>query len=353
MRITFVDSWPAEARLGGRTAAARAGLRSGLLALGHEVVTLRPQAAPRGSVAVHRLLFNLAVPRLLKTIAADLVVGFDFDGVFWARRRRPQPYVVALNRVAAEARQRRPAGTRQPHRLFAWLEGDNARRADGVVTPSRHLREAVIRHYRVDPARLRVVPAGIDLPHWRASAPASWDGATILGVVCRDGHAPAADLLGSLAIVRRTIPAAHAVLVSDGREQETLCRLAETLDVATAVHVRNAAEETTLRDSYRNADVFCAPSVDEGDETVYVQAMASGLPIVATTAAAVPEIVPSEAGVLVPPGNVEALAEALVALLRSPARRRELGEGGLRVAAEYDWPRVARRFLDELERPAS
>jgi glycosyltransferase involved in cell wall biosynthesis len=98
--------------------------------------------------------------------------------------------------------------------------------------------------------------------------------------------------------------------------------------------------------------VACLPSTEVGTAKLALAAMASGVPVVATSAGTVSEIVPASAGVLVPPGNVEALAEALIALFASPVRRRQLGEAGQQAAAAYDWPLVARRFLEELERPA-
>jgi glycosyltransferase involved in cell wall biosynthesis len=352
MRIVFIDSWPADVRLGSGTATAIAGLRGGLVALGHEVVTLRPRGAPRGSLTVHRLLFNLAVPRHLNALRADLIVGFDIDGFLWARRRRTQPYVVALKGVAAEERQHERGQPRRLLGVLAWLEGGNARHADGVVTTSRYLRDAIVRHYSVTPERLRIVPEGIDLARWRGPAPASGDGRTVLCVARQYPRKHVADLLRALPMVRRVVPEARAVIVGDGPEHAALRRVAAQLELGGAVTFRGAVDDATLLSCYRSADVYCLPSVQEGFGIVFLEAMASGLPIVATSAAAVPEVVPPDAGILVPPGNVEALAEALAALLEAPARRRELGEAGQRAVRAYDWPLVARRFLEELERPA-
>ncbi|MCL6647180.1 MAG: glycosyltransferase family 4 protein [Chloroflexi bacterium] len=354
MRIVLVDSWLPTTAAGTGTTAGIRGLRAGLLALGHEVVTLRPQGAPRGSLTLHRLLFNLAVPRVIATVPADLVIGFDFDGFRWAGQRRTVPYVVSIKGVAAEERQYERGWVRALFGLFAALEGLNARRADGVVVTSRYCAEAVVQHYRVDPVRLRIVPEGIDLARWRQPLPAAGDGATILCVARQYPRKRVADLLHALVAVRREVPAAHAVIVGDGPEHAALRKLAAQLGLEGAVRFTGALSDEQVQACYRQADLFCLPSVQEGFGIVFLEAMASGLPIVATTAAAVPEVVPAgRAGLLVPPGNVPALAEALTSLLGAPDQRRAFAAFGQDYVARFDWPLVAQHLLAELERPAS
>jgi glycosyltransferase involved in cell wall biosynthesis len=77
--------------------------------------------------------------------------------------------------------------------------------------------------------------------------------------------------------------------------------------------------------------------------------MACGLPVVATQAAAIPEVVPDRrAGLLVPPGNVAALSHALIELLARPGQRAGYGEFGRAYVERFDWDRVAELFLDQV-----
>jgi glycosyltransferase involved in cell wall biosynthesis len=160
-----------------------------------------------------------------------------------------------------------------------------------------------------------------------------------------------ADLIRAFAQVQRSLPRARLVVIGDGPEHARLRRLVQKLGLQGGVQLLGALpDDAAVRAYYRRAAVFCLPSVQEGFGIVLLEAMAAGLPIVATTAAAVPEVVPhGQAGLLVPPSDPEALAEALIALLSAPGLRAEMGAFGAEYVARYDWARVAERFLAEAE----
>ena len=94
-----------------------------------------------------------------------------------------------------------------------------------------------------------------------------------------------------------------------------------------------------LPDQYRSAQIFCLPSWEEGFPLVLLQAMASGLPVVATDATGAADIItPGVEGEIVPAGDVEALSNALEYLLDDPVRAREMGAAGrARVVEDLDW----------------
>jgi glycosyltransferase involved in cell wall biosynthesis len=86
---------------------------------------------------------------------------------------------------------------------------------------------------------------------------------------------------------------------------------------------------------------------------VLAEAMAHGLPIVSTTAGAIPDTVPAEAGILVPPGDVGALSLALEEVIARPAVRDAMAAAAQRAAADLpDWDAAAERFLRVLQSPA-
>jgi glycogen(starch) synthase len=94
-------------------------------------------------------------------------------------------------------------------------------------------------------------------------------------------------------------------------------------------------------------DVLALPSAYEEMGSVLTEAMASGLPVVASDVGGIPEIVrDGETGLLVPPGDVDALARALDRLVADPALRSRLAEGARDRSQAYSWPHLAERVAD-------
>jgi len=347
VRIAFLDSWWREPAVGSGTAAGIGGLARGLERIGHRVVPLRPHTEPRGR-PLHRLAYNLEVPRRLHRQEFDLVVGFDWDGCLHAPDGGP-PYVVAVKGVLADEARFERGLTGASLRLQAALERRNLRRAARVVTTSRYSRARAVAAYGLVPERVVTVPEGIDLAAWRGKPDRRGDGPpTILSVARQYPRKNTRTLIAALPLVRRRLPDARLRVVGGGPELPALKRRAADLGVRDAVSFLGPlSRDADVRREYARADVFCLPSLQEGFGIVFLEAMAAGLPVVAGRAAAVPEVVPhGDAGLLVDPRDPAALADALVALLDDRALRRRMGAAGRARAAAHDWPRVARRFLE-------
>ena len=162
----------------------------------------------------------------------------------------------------------------------------------------------------------------------------------------------------------------HAVLIEALRNLQdrtwTLdCVGSATRDVDTAKAVRTAIAEHglgervrlhgevsagELQSMYGQADAVVLPSYFEGYGMAHAEALAHGLPVVSTTAGAIPDTVPSSAGLLVPPGDAVALLAALAALLDEPALRSRLAAGARAARAVLpSWPQARARFAAALE----
>ena len=134
-------------------------------------------------------------------------------------------------------------------------------------------------------------------------------------------------------------------------------------DTANAVHSAIAAHgltervrlhgevpATTLQALYGGADAFVLPTFFEGYGMVLAEALARGLPVVSTTAGAIPDTVPGDAGILVPPGDALALRAALAALLDEPATRARVAAGAQAArSALPTWPQAAACFAAALD----
>ncbi|NBB72031.1 MAG: glycosyltransferase [Alphaproteobacteria bacterium] len=224
------------------------------------------------------------------------------------------------------------------------------RAARGVVVTSpftAHRLDA----FGVPPGRIRVVEPGVDP---RPLARGSGGVPTLLCVASytrRKGHDVLLAALDRLrdrhwrlicAGVRGLDPAFEA-------EVETLAR-----SFGDRVELRARQSDTTLQALYATADLFTLASHYEGYGMVFAEAIAAGLPIVATAGGASRDTIPHAAARLVGPGDVTALAEALGDLLDRPERRRELAREARRARGrQRGWPEAAGDFADAIREMAT
>lgn len=353
MRVAFLDSWLQSSAEGSGTAVAIGGLYDALKQRGISVTRLAPPTNWPPNLTLRRIVFNAYLPALLRQFQYDLIVGFDIDGFLWSGRTNGMPYLVSVKGVLAEEARQEQGSIRALLWSLSRLERHNARHAPGVLTTSDYCRKKIEQHYGVPQSNVQLVPEGIDLARWRGIARSeahSSDGATILCVARQYPRKHIADLLRAMPLVRRAVPNARAVIVGDGPVHASLRMLAHELKLGDAVQLLGSIpDDDMVARLYRHADLFCLPSVQEGFGIVFLEAMASGLPVVATSAAAIPEVVPdNQAGLLVPPGNSTALAGAIIDLLGDPQKRKRFGAFGETYVEQYDWKHVAELFLRQV-----
>jgi glycosyltransferase involved in cell wall biosynthesis len=357
MRIAFLDSWLQDVAAGSGTAAAIGGLAGALIARGHSVERLVPQGAWPRNLLLRRLWFNFTLPKRLAVAAGryDLVVGFDIDGVRVAHRC-PVPYVCCIKGVLEEESR----CERGWPRLMLWglsrLERIHARRAPLVLSTSRYCCDRIEALYGVAPGKLRVVPEGIDAALWSDSGDGERDPYTVLCVARQYPRKRVADLIEAFRLVVDQLPhQARLVVIGDGPEHGALLAQVARLGLEEQVNLLGALpDDAEVRAWYRRCALFCLPSIQEGFGIVFLEAMASGLPVVSTTATAIPEVVPhGRAGLLVPPRDPEALAQALLTLLGDEELQARCRAFGREYVRPFSWDRVAEYFLAAVDPEAA
>jgi glycosyltransferase involved in cell wall biosynthesis len=186
--------------------------------------------------------------------------------------------------------------------------------------------------------RLDVVHCGVDVDCFAPVARAALDTTTILCVGRLVADKGQATLLDAFAALRRRGQPVRLVLVGDGDTRAALEARARELGVAVHVTFAGAVGQDEIGGWYARADVFCLPSFAEGVPVVLMEAMATELPVVTTPVAGIPELVEHGiSGLLVEPGDPEALADALAALIADPQLRRRMGAAGrAHVLDEFD-----------------
>lgn len=350
MRIAVLSSTPLNPFEGSGTFVGIAGIARGLAALGHEV-EMRPLGRRTRFHTLDRWLYNVGVA-LRPPRGAHLVMGVDLDGFLWARRRRT-PFIVSLKGIIADELKNERGWVRVLLGRQARWERLNARRADLVTVTSHYCAEVARREYGVSADRIAVVPEAIDLEAWDdqfARAPRRpRRGPVVLSVARMYPRKRLGDLLRAGVFLRSRIPGVEIRIVGRGPEWDALGRLHADLGLGDSVRLLGDLSLERLAEEYVNADLFCLPSVQEGFGIVFLEAMAAGLPVVACAAAAIPEVVRDGAtGVLTPPRDPAALADAVENLLRNRDRAGQLGAEGRRRVQGFTPRHVAERFLDAI-----
>lgn len=141
-------------------------------------------------------------------------------------------------------------------------------------------------------------------------------------------------------------PNTELVLIGHGAMRYELEKLAKETRVQNSVVFTGYIEERLKPLYYKAADVFCLPSTitSESFGIVNLEAMASGIPVVASRIGGIPDIVKNgENGLLMPPEDSQALADSIIFLLDNEGVRQKMGENGRRKAENYTWDKVAQR----------
>jgi colanic acid/amylovoran biosynthesis glycosyltransferase len=139
-------------------------------------------------------------------------------------------------------------------------------------------------------------------------------------------------------------------VVGDGSRLDSLRLQADSLGISDRVTFAGPVGQDRIRERYRAADAFCLPSLGEGIPVVLMEALASGLPAVASNTMGIPELIEDGVtGLLVPPGRPEELAGAIERLAGDRSLGRRLGKAGRsKVIEEFTLDQGADSLRDAL-----
>ena len=242
---------------------------------------------------------------------------------------------------------------------FAALERRALQHAQRVITTSQWTARTLAAD-GVPISKLRVVEPGVDRRKPRGSSdPPAVAGAAgphdILNLLCvgtltpRKGHAVLFEALNELRDRHWHLTCAGSLL-RDPQHVAALQHQIERFSLRRRVSLLGDLDRDALERQYARADVFVLPSYLEGYGMALAEAVAFGLPVVSTTAGAIPETVPANASVLVAPGDSRALAKALAAVIDDPARRAVLAANARAARASLPtWATAATKFAAALD----
>ena len=252
---------------------------------------------------------------------------------------------------------------RVPYVLFAhgtdfivstrWtaLRGLTVRHAARIICVTEYVR-SFVRREGAPPGRLTVMHPGVDFAEIvayrrraRHKPPAAVEAAlppsapTLLTVCRLVSHKRVDQLINAMPLIVAAVPAARCVVVGSGPEAQRLQELAAASSAAGSIIFLGPLEGDAKWACFERCAVFAMPSIREGFGIVFLEAGAFGCPSIAPrTEPEAGVVLDGETGLLVDPGDTEALAHAAIRLLSDPDEARRLGDNARRrVEAEFDW----------------
>lgn len=292
----------------------------------------------------------VGLPLAMRRAGVDLLHAPAYTAPFL----RPAPVVLTIHDVSYA---RHPAWF--PYRRDGVRRAfyrHSALRASLVITDSEFSAHEINAAYGIAPERIRVIPLGVDAAFTGGGTTSPPDGVGApfaLHVGDLHERRNLAMVVRALIEVRkRSAALATLSLVLAGVDRgigASLRRLVADAGHADAVVILGSVEEDVLRALYGRASLLVYPSFYEGFGLPLVEAMASGVPVIASRAASIPEVV-GDAGVLLDPKDESAWSTAIERVASDSGMAARLAEAGRTRAASFSWARTARLTLDVYRR---
>jgi glycosyltransferase involved in cell wall biosynthesis len=295
------------------------------------------------------LTFSIRALRALRARPGDFDIVHDNQGLGYGMLGVPGlgvPLVTSIHHPISVDRRLDMAGRGLVERFskarwygFVRMQGRVARRVGPLITVSASSKDDICKDFRINHQKIHVIPLGVDTRHFRPRQELPRVPGRIVTVTSSD--MPLKGLATLLRAVAKLTTDREAHLVVVGSPSDSTRRLVAQLALADRVTFASGLPDAEYARLLASAEVAVVPSLYEGFSLPAVEHMASGTPLVASRAGALPEVT-GDAALLVPPGDAEELSAALRTLLDGVAVRADLAARALeRVRTRFAWPAVA------------
>jgi glycosyltransferase involved in cell wall biosynthesis len=254
------------------------------------------------------------------------------------------PYIISLRGSDVPLYDMHNEALQLVHKLLKPVTKHILRKAKKITALSESLKATALQTY--PDMNIEVIPNGIELDMFSPCEHAKSNGGkmrllTVSRLVERKGIQ---HILNALAQLREEN--ISLVIVGAGCYESYLKTLCNKLQLESVVSFYGFCLRDHLPRLYNESDIFCLPSLAESFGVVLVEAMACGLPIISTKTGGIPDLIGSENGILVDPGNVDEIRKAILMLKNNEKMRMDMGNASReKVAKNYTWEKVTQKYL--------
>lgn len=312
------------------------------------------------------LQFWLRLPKAVKEVEKDSgkfdVIHFNSISYWFLKKKLSRaPHIITIHHLVADTiKSNKPSLISRirdiggENNIFLpFIEKRCIVCADKIIAVSEFTKTRIISNYKVPSKKIEVIYNGIDPTGYiftkeeleQTKRQFNLDEKPVILFVGRVDD-PRKGLDSLLKAFEKVLREIDAKLIVVGKGDQTEAKyLAKSLKILKNVVFTGFIDDITLKKYYVLSDVYVCPSRLEGFGLTILEAMAAGKPVIATDVGAIPEII-GEAGVLVEPENPEALARAIIDLLRDEQKMKMLQQKALSRAKKFSWEVAAKKVFE-------
>jgi len=308
------------------------------------------EANPFFTKALSSFTRNLAMVK--EPISSQIVhchTWYTFIGGFLAKMLYQIPLITTVHSLET-LRPWKKEQLGNAYHLSTWMESVGLLNADKIVAVSKEMKADILKYYQVAEDKIQIIHNGVDLNQFQPtnSTQALVEFGITKEYILYVGRVSRQKGLTYLLDAVDSLPGNIQIVLCAGAPDSKVINAEITAKLKgknNVVWIDQMLNKTQLVELYSHAAVFVCPSIYEPFGIINLEAMACKTPVVASAVGGIKEVVVSgETGLLIEPGNPQAIAEAVNYLLTNPDCRKKLGaQGRQRVEALFSWEAIARQ----------
>jgi glycosyltransferase involved in cell wall biosynthesis len=272
--------------------------------------------------------------------AADVVNVHDWVTASAGVNIKKKFYTPLIHTVHSTQRGR-PSKKRYP--LKMKIEKKCFEQADRIITISNHMKKELIKHYKVDPKKIRIIYNCVDIKKFKKGSDKNY----ILFVGRFSTRKGSDYLVKAMPAVKKKFPDTKLIMIGTGETLNYCKQLAEKLDVKDVIKFQGYITEKQLINTYSHASVIALPSTYEPFGLTVLEGMASAKSVITTDISGASEIITNwKNGVITKTKNTTSLGNAIIKLLENDTLRKSIGKNAYKLARQYTWKKAAKQTLD-------